>query len=192
MAEKKYNLPQSFEELLEDIRKIETMPSVEEVVSGLSKAKSAYQKPEEGIPATDIKPGVIPDVSEFITIAVNNLMNYYLKSETYSRAEVLALFETFSRFTYNIVSELPTPDQSTMGYIYLVPIENTSEYTKWITVFDGTDYVWSPFGTTEIMLNGYVRKDDIIWITEDEYDALADKNPNKYYITYEDNGEEGE
>lgn len=54
MAVRKYNLPQSFNELKADLKKIEDMPSVADVVSGLGKANSAYQKPDSGIPTTDI------------------------------------------------------------------------------------------------------------------------------------------
>ena len=62
-------------------------------------ANSAYQKPDSGIPASDIASGVIPDVSNFITASVNNLINYYLKSETYTKAEVNALIGSIQRFS---------------------------------------------------------------------------------------------
>lgn len=55
---------------------------------GAAAGATAYQKPQTGIPASDLASGVIPDVSQFITKDVNNLTNYYKKSETYTKTEV--------------------------------------------------------------------------------------------------------
>ena len=50
-----------------------------------------YVKPDDGIPASDLEEGVIPDVSQFITKDVNNLVHYYRKSETFDKEEVQTL-----------------------------------------------------------------------------------------------------
>lgn len=55
---------------------------------GAAAGATAYQKPQTGIPASDIAPGVIPDVSHFIDKDVDDLTNYYKKSETYTKQEV--------------------------------------------------------------------------------------------------------
>lgn len=67
MAVKKYNIRQGYQELQADLDKIEDMPSVEDVESGLSKANSAYQKPSSGIPASDLDPEAIPSVMPIST-----------------------------------------------------------------------------------------------------------------------------
>ena len=48
----------------------------------------------------------------FITNAVNNLLNYFLKSETYSKEEVLQLISTIRNWNVAIVEELPTENIS--------------------------------------------------------------------------------
>ena len=55
--------------------------------------------------------------SGFITAAVNNLANYYLKSETYTKAEVENLISNFGGFRK--VATLPTTDIKT-NIIYLL------------------------------------------------------------------------
>ena len=114
------------------------------------KADTAYQKPQTGIPSTDLSSDVqnalelastalqdIPDtvalktdiptnVSEltndagFITNVVNDLVNYYTKSETYTQTEVNALISAIPKFDIEVVDTLPTSDISETT-VYLVP-----------------------------------------------------------------------
>lgn len=60
-------------------------------------------------------------LSNFITNTVDNLTNYYKKSETYSRTEVANLVSIAIRGSFQAVSELPTASADTLGVIYLVP-----------------------------------------------------------------------
>lgn len=126
-------------------------------------ANSAYQKPDSGIPASDIAVGVIPDVSNFITASVNNLINYYLKSETYTKAEVNALIRSIQGFSYESVESLPTASANTMGIIYLIPSEDPQTKNvkdEYITLLSGEvgsyTYSWEQIGSTAIDLSGYV------------------------------------
>ena len=48
----------------------------------------------------------------FITNAVNNLLNYYLKSETYSIQEIQQLLANINNWDIRIVNELPTENIS--------------------------------------------------------------------------------
>lgn len=121
-----------------------------------------YAKPSSGIPASDIAPGVIPDVSQFITKSADNLLNYYLKSETYTKAEVQALVNAVKQFTYEAVSVLPAASASTMHKIYLVPSSNPklkNVKDEFITIDNGasaeTRYTWEQIGSTEIDLSNY-------------------------------------
>lgn len=99
----------------------------------------------------------------FIKNTVNNLANYYLKSETYTQTEVNALISAIKQFTYELVSELPTASASTMGKIYLVPSAQSAAQNvkdEFITIDNGagatTRYTWEQIGSTSIDLSNYV------------------------------------
>ena len=101
-------------------------------------------------------------VANFITASVNNLVNYYLKSETYTQAEVNALIAAVHQFTYQSVTTLPTASADTMNKIYLVPSTNPQtknvkdEYITIATTDQGTTtYSWEQIGTTTVDLSGY-------------------------------------
>lgn len=119
-----------------------------------------YSKPATGIPAEDIADDVIPDVSDFITNTVNDLVNYYLKSETYSRSEVQQLIAAIQGVSFVSVATLPTASADTMGgKIYLVPSTNPDTQNvkdEFITIQDGSTYYWEQIGSTAIDLSGYV------------------------------------
>ena len=100
----------------------------------------------------------IPDVSNFITKTVDDLVNYYKKSETYTKNEVNSLIGAISTINILVVQTLPVQDISTTT-IYLVP-KSTSKTND---VYDEYIYVsnsWEKIGTTEIDLSGYQEKID--------------------------------
>ena len=95
--------------------------------------------------------------SGFITNTVNNLVNYYLKSETYTKAEVEALIAAISTMHFEVVNELPTTDIQTNA-IYLVPkstAQTNNVKDEYINP-SGTTSGWEKIGDTEIDLSGYV------------------------------------
>lgn len=101
-------------------------------------------------------------VANFITKSVNNLVNYYLKSETYTKTEVLALISAVQQFKYDVVPSLPTASASTMHKIYLVPSaepETQNVKDEYITIDNGADaetrYTWEHIGSTSIDLSNY-------------------------------------
>jgi hypothetical protein len=71
----------------------------------------------DNTPTIPTKVSDLQNDSGFITNAVNNLANYYLKSETYTKAEVENLISNFGGFKK--VSALPTTDIKT-NIIYLL------------------------------------------------------------------------
>lgn len=105
-------------------------------------------------------------IANFITASVNNLVNYYLKSETFTKTEVNQLIAAVKQFQYQSVSELPTASAQTMNIIYLVPGQSpTSQNVKdeYITIattneMQETVYSWEKIGTTEIDLSNYYTK----------------------------------
>ena len=101
-------------------------------------------------------------IANFITKSVNDLVNYYLKSDTYTKAEVQQLIDAVKQFTYVSVAELPTASADTMNKIYLVPSTNPKtknvkdEYiTISVTDQGTTTYSWEQIGTTTVDLSGY-------------------------------------
>ena len=97
----------------------------------------------------------IPDVSQFITISVNNLVNYLLKSETYTRTEVNNLISAIEKATFEVVNQLPTTGVSNV--IYLVPssnpkTQNVKDEYIWI------NNAWEQIGSTQVDLTGYATE----------------------------------
>ena len=145
------------------------------VQNALTLALSAYQKPNTGIPQSDLASTVqavlLAAANEpterqqadaalqlLIQQVANSLVNYYLKSETYSRAEVNDLVAAVGKFQSKIVSTLPTPSIDTTGWIYLVPSTNPETQNvkeEYITVLDGSTYKWEHIGSTNIDLSPY-------------------------------------
>ena len=93
-----------------------------------------------------------------ITNIQNALVNYYLKTETYSQSQVDALVAAVGKFQSKIVQTLPEPSLDTTGWIYLVPSDNPKTQNvkeEYITVLDGSTYKWEHIGSTNIDLSGY-------------------------------------
>ena len=93
---------------------------------------------------------------------VNDLVNYYLKSDTYTKDEVLALISTISATSFESVETLPTEDIKT-NVIYLVPkssAEPNDIKNEYINL-NGTTEGWELIGSTSIDLTQYVRKTEL-------------------------------
>ena len=100
--------------------------------------------------------------SGFVTTLVNNLLNYYLKSETYSKAEVDTLIAAIATLDIQAVNTLPTTNISTTT-IYLVPKQSLSSQDvkdEYINL-DGTTSGWELIGNTQIDLSNYVTTSDL-------------------------------
>lgn len=92
-----------------------------------------------------------------ITKSVDDLVNYYLKTETYSSDEIDTLIETVVATRFEVVQQLPTVDIKT-NVIYLVPSQSSSQghvKDEWINL-DGTTAGWEQIGSTAIDLSNYV------------------------------------
>ena len=104
-------------------------------------------------PSIPSKTSDLTNDSGFITNAVNNLVNYYKTSETYTQSEVNSLISAISTMNMQVVQTLPTQDISTTT-IYLVP-RTTSETNN---IYDEYIYVsnsWEKIGSTDVDLSGY-------------------------------------
>lgn len=110
---------------------------------------------------------VTPDANKNVALtvmtnAVNDLVNYYLKSETYTKTEVNGLISAISTLNIEAVNTLPTTDISTTT-IYLVPSADpgTQNAKDEYINLDGTTAGWELIGTTAIDLTGYVTTSDL-------------------------------
>ncbi len=150
--------------------------------SGAAAGATAYQKPQGGIPETDLTAALQAALASFITKAVSDLTNYYLKSETYSASEVDQLIAAIKQFDLVSVQTLPTPSADTMGKVYFVPSADPKtqnvkdEYiTLAVTEQGTTTYSWECIGSTTIDLSNYYTKAQTdAAITAAINDALAD------------------
>jgi len=96
--------------------------------------------------------------SGYITNAVDNLLNYYKKNETFTKQEVNDLISAITTMDLRVVEELPTQDISTTT-IYLVPknpSETNNAYDEYIYVSNN----WEFIGSTEVDLTDYVKNTD--------------------------------
>lgn len=92
--------------------------------------------------------------SGFITKFVNDLTNYYLKSETYTKAEVQSLLSAIHSVTFQKVTSLPASGESNV--IYLVPKSGSENdiYDEYIFVDGNPEHI----GSTQVDLSGYVQE----------------------------------
>lgn len=120
--------------------------------------KPKYTATEVGaLPSTTNIPSKTSELindSGFVNNVVANLVNYYLKSETYSRDEVKQLISAIPKFSIKPVSKLPTTDISETT-IYLVPGGDGDDlYTEYIRVSGK----WEILGSQKMDLTGYATE----------------------------------
>lgn len=106
--------------------------------------------------------------SGFITNAVNDLVNYYTSSNTYTKSEVDNLIGSITGVDFQIVASLPATGEP--GTIYLVSNSGTAP-----NIYDEYIYANGAFekiGTTDVDLTQYWAKTELVAITTAEIDAL--------------------
>lgn len=92
--------------------------------------------------------------SGFITKAVNDLTNYYLKSETYTKEEVQSLISALNSVSLKKVDSLPESGDSNV--IYLVPKSGSGNdiYDEYIYIDGKPEHI----GSTQVDLSNYVQE----------------------------------
>lgn len=92
--------------------------------------------------------------SGFITKAVNDLTNYYLKSETYTKEEVQSLISALNSVSLKKVDSLPESGDSNV--IYLVPKSGWGNdiYDEYIYIDGKPEHI----GSTQVDLSNYVQE----------------------------------
>lgn len=96
---------------------------------------------------------------EFIDNTVNNLTNYYLKADTYTKAEVNKIVKDLSSISIMKVDSLPTSNIKE-NVIYLVPVTSKQDDDK----FDEYMYIsskWERIGSAKVDLSNYYTKAEV-------------------------------
>ena len=124
----------------------------------------------------------------FTDNTVNNLANYYKKSETYTQSEVDALISAVVTIDIEVVQTLPTTDISTTT-IYLLPKQTAGTddvYDEYINT-TGTSAGWELIGSTQVDLTNYYTKSqtDTLLAAKNDDVNLSVVN-GKLCMTYDD------
>lgn len=151
------------------------------VIEGIQVNGSPVQPSSKVVIITiPVKVSDLNNDSAFIDRTVDNLLNYYTKTQLYTKAEVDAAIKAAVSGEFVVSQTLPNASADTMNKIYLVPNGGTSGNAKdeYVTVRSGSagsySYTWEKLGTTEIDLSGYVTTDDLEELTNNEVVALLD------------------
>lgn len=91
----------------------------------------------------------------YITASVTGLENYYTKSETYTKAEVMAIIGDLSEIHIETVESLP--ESGSANTFYLVPKSSSGSrnvYDEYLWINEA----WELVGDTEIDLSEYLEK----------------------------------
>lgn len=103
----------------------------------------------------DIPPDESKNIAlTIMTNSVNDLVNYYKKTETYTKTEIDGMLSTISGGSFTVVASLPLTDIDTKT-IYLVP-KATSETSNVYDEFIYASGSWEKIGDTAVDLSGYV------------------------------------
>ena len=144
-----------------------TAEQVNDALHTVEEHTEHIQRIENNIPN---KTSALQNDSGFITNAVNDLANYYLKNQTYSRTEIDNKLSAIPKFSIEVVSSLPTSNISTTT-VYLVSTgsETNNLYTEYIYV----NNKWEYLGKQTVDLTGYVQKTELAsYYTKTEMDSL--------------------
>ena len=90
----------------------------------------------------------------YITKAVNDLTNYYTKSNTYTKTEVNNLIGSLKTIQISVVASLPSTGQSNIIYLVAHSHGTGDIYDEYIWVADSSKF--EKIGNTDIDLSGYV------------------------------------
>lgn len=155
----------------EEKNKLNNLPTALELAELLAQKQNVLEfdnAPTQGSSNPVTSAGIHEAIKDFITKAVNDLVNYYTKSQTYNKTEVDALIAAIKQFKILAVQELPQASENTMGTLYFVPADDPQQRNikdEYITLSlsegGSTTYYWEKIGTTEIDLSNYTTFDDV-------------------------------
>lgn len=149
--------------------KLDNLPTALELAAILNQKQNVLifdNAPTEGSLNPVTSAGIHEAIKYFITKAVDDLINYYTKSQTYTKTEVDNLIAAIKQFKILAVPVLPEASADTVGTLYLVPssdpgVQNVKDEYITLSTTEGqvTTYYWEKIGTTEIDLSNYPTYD---------------------------------
>lgn len=121
-------------------------------------------------PSIPVKVSDLTNDSGFITNAVNDLTNYYTKTDTYTKTEVNSLIASIPDWTVVVVQTLPATGEART--IYLVPSAAADDnYDEYIWIESLND--WDKIGDTKIDLTDYYTKTEVDTLLADKQHTLT-------------------
>lgn len=118
----------------------------------------------------------------FITKAVNDLENYYLSSQTYTKDEINSLIAAIDKIQFIVAQSLPEASMATMNKIYLIPKDPSEQEQsdikdEYITIASGLDsFVWEKIGSTEVDLSDYYTKLQVDGLLNNKQNTIDSDN----------------
>lgn len=110
---------------------------------------------------------------------VDDLVNYYDKTQSYNKAEVRELIGAINTLTIEVVATLPTSEISATTIYFVGPAAGTDTYEEYVYV-NGS---WVKIGDTDIDLSNYITSAALTAVLQDYYTktALNAKLTDEYY-----------
>lgn len=167
----------------EDKGKLNALPTATELVEKLESKATASDLAKVATSGSYNDLSDKPDLSAFITKSVDDLTNYYLKSETYTKNEVLQLIGAIQQFHYEVYATLPQTGASNVLYL-IGPIgAGADKYEEYVyannnwtrigdTSIDLADYVTS--SALSVTLANYYNKNDVDGLLAGKQDTIQD------------------
>lgn len=120
---------------------------------------------------------LVPDVSQFITKSVNNLVNYYLKNEVYDKDEIDELMAASQNFHYEVYLNRQMVRNPASNVLYLIgPMpaeegkpEKVDAYQEWI-YYRGQ---WKQIGEASLDLSDYITTEALAEALNDYQEKLV-------------------
>lgn len=129
---------------------------------------------EAGAEVNPTKLSELTNDVNFITNSVNNLTNYYTKTNTYTKTEVNDLVSAITTMNVAVVTALPTTGMKATT-IYLVP-KATSQTNNAYDEYLYVNSKWEKIGDTTIDLSNYAKKSELATVaTSGSYNDLSNK-----------------
>lgn len=108
---------------------------------------------------------------------VDDLVNYYLKAEVYTKNEVQQMFGAIRQLEFIPVAVLPVASAETMGNVYMVPSADPKTQNikdEYITILDGGSYKWEHIGSTSFSPSNYYDRTAIDGMMQGKQNTIAD------------------
>lgn len=150
---------------------LNTLEKIADVVSKLTSTKADKTYVDR---ITPTKLSQLTNDTGFVNKLVDNLENYYTKTNLYNKTEINNLIRKSATLNLIVVDELPTEDISkTSIYLKSSGASENNHYEEYIYVSDQ----WEMIGTTNVDLTPYALKEEV--------KTAIDESEEKQIITNE-------